>query len=1298
MCRQPLASSKDAGGVASVDWEPDNPNNDIERVLAVQHCDGCISKLSEARDDEVQATVRLGHRKSKNPWLADVNVFPDSGATICVTGPHVLEGLGIPRECLIPCKGKRVRVVGGATIPCIGWIWATFTINGVKTTQKLFVCEGVDRIFFSKRACIDVYILPPNFPQPMTMAPNTQQSVCLVTDNSAHKQPNLSPQHSSPSTARKPPPPPKPRNIPHAFVESSIPVLKKYIIDAFKDTAFSKDPPFPAMNHRKGHIHLKPDAIPYAVHSPIPVPHHEKELIKQQLDDQEARGIIQRVPIGTPVIWCAQMVIVYRKDGRPRIVVDYQRLNRQCLRETHHCAPPFHVASQVPPGTKKTVLDAVDSYHSVELDNESQLLTTFITEWGRYMYLRVPQGFIAAGDMFTSRFDDIIAGIPRKVKIIDDTLIHSDSIEDSFWNAWDFLTVCAENGVVVNEDKFQFCQDEVEFAGLNVTNDGIKPSQSILSAIENFPPPSDLTSARSWFGLVNQVSWAYSLGPIMQPFRHLIQPNNKFYWDETLSDIFNKSKAELIHKVKEGVKSFQLGRRTCLQTDWSKQGIGYLLLQKHCSCTDDTNVHCCPEGWRLIFAGSRFTKPAESRYSPTEGEALAVAWGLEHSKMFTLGCTNLVVSVDHKPLLGILNDRDLGNIDNPRLQNLKEHTLKWTFTIVHNPGKLHVGPDAVSRNPSIHSAELVEHESNTNLLSIIRSNNVSFCDNDFNSDNSLSSILYLDDLNDSNSVDDYAQSVGIRSLHSMSPEKITITLNDVHSAGQGDPVYQTLMSTIENGFPATRSLTDASIRKFWEVRHRLHVQSNIIYMDKRLVIPSKLQKEVLENLHSANQGVTGMRKRANNSVYWPGMSASISNFRNNCIRCEENAPSQPREPISLSPPPEWPFQQIAADYFEIDTHAYLIAVDRYSGYPCISHFKPGQTTSNHLIRECRQLFSTYGVPEEWGSDGGPQFTSHTFQTFLNTWGIHHRLSSAEYPQSNGRAEVGVKTAKRILLDNLAKDGSLNNDKVTAALLQYKNTPLPDVGLSPAQILFHQELRDTVPSHRSNYHLHKDWIIAADEREALFAKRNRAVATRYNQHTRALGELAVGTYVLIQTAKNKWKKQGVIVEKLDHRQYRVKVLGSGRVTLRNRRFLKPCAAITPPAIPAPCPSTPHEHPPNKSISVSHEVLIPNALPAGNVDNPHTPHPMDTPHTSHPQPPTSHLQPPVDAQIVSQPPTSVSTGPRSHQPVGATAQPLSVRTRSSARLQQQSPQRFETDPAKLPLKLRKLLSHNNPGLLD
>ena len=138
------------------------------------------------------------------------------------------------------------------------------------------------------------------------------------------------------------------------------------------------------------------------------------------------------------------------------------------------------------------------------------------------------------------------------------------------------------------------------------------------------------------------------------------------------------------------------------------------------------------------------------------------------------------------------------------------------------------------------------------------------------------------------------------------------------------------------------------------------------------------------------------------------------------------------------------------------------------------------------------MFPSYGFPEEISTDGGPQFTSHQFKLFLKTWDIHHRLSSAEYPQSNGRAEVGVKTAKRIIRDNISNDGSMNNDRIVSAFLQYKNTPLPDINLSPAQILFHRKLKDNTPSIHSHYHLNKEWIVAAKKkRENLFAKKSRA---------------------------------------------------------------------------------------------------------------------------------------------------------------------------------------------------------------
>ena len=197
------------------------------------------------------------------------------------------------------------------------------------------------------------------------------------------------------------------------------------------------------------------------------------------------------------------MVVTAKKDGRPRRTVDLQKLNSQCLRETHHCQSPFKLAIQVPPHSKKTILDATDGYHSIELDEASKPLTSFITEWGRYRYRRLPQGFLVAGDAYIRRYDELIKDVKDKVKCVDDTLLHDSNIEDAFFHTWDYLELCAANCVTINASKFQFCQDTVLFAGLSITPTGVCPSDKILAAIRDFPTPKDITGARSWFGLVN---------------------------------------------------------------------------------------------------------------------------------------------------------------------------------------------------------------------------------------------------------------------------------------------------------------------------------------------------------------------------------------------------------------------------------------------------------------------------------------------------------------------------------------------------------------------------------------------------------------------------------------------------------------------------------------------------------------------------------------------------------------------------------------------------------------------------
>ena len=67
--------------------------------------------------------------------------------------------------------------------------------------------------------------------------------------------------------------------------------------------------------------------------------------------------------------------------------------------------------------------------------------------------------------------------------------------------------------------------------------------------------------------------------------------------------------------------------------------------------------------------------------------------------------------------------------------------------------------------------------------------------------------------------------------------------------------------------------------------------------------------------------------------------------------------------------------------------------------------------------------ATFDVPEEISRDGGTYFSSAATADFLTRWEVRHRMSSAYFPQSNGRSEVAVKKEKRMLMGNVGPTGS-----------------------------------------------------------------------------------------------------------------------------------------------------------------------------------------------------------------------------------------------------------------------------------
>ena len=170
---------------------------------------------------------------------------------------------------------------------------------------------------------------------------------------------------------------------------------------------------------------------------------------------------------------------------------------------------PKEAVSNIKPGSKYfSTLDATQGYWQIALSQESQELTTFLTLWGRYLFLRSPMGLSrlsSTGDEYCRRGDITIAGLSNVEKVMDDVIVFDDNFDQHVDRVRALLLRCREHGITLNPDKFKFAEKEVKFVGFTINAQGVSTDPDKLKAIAEFLIPSCLTDLRSFMGLINQL-------------------------------------------------------------------------------------------------------------------------------------------------------------------------------------------------------------------------------------------------------------------------------------------------------------------------------------------------------------------------------------------------------------------------------------------------------------------------------------------------------------------------------------------------------------------------------------------------------------------------------------------------------------------------------------------------------------------------------------------------------------------------------------------------------------------------
>ena len=162
---------------------------------------------------------------------------------------------------------------------------------------------------------------------------------------------------------------------------------------------------------------------------------------------------------------------------------------------------------------------------------------------------------------------------------------------------------------------------------------------------------------------------------------------------------------------------------------------------------------------------------------------------------------------------------------------------------------------------------------------------------------------------------------------------------------------------------------------------------------------------------SGHQGILQCRLCVSSAVWWPGIKHQVEQQVRSCPACTQASLAH-RQPMISYPLPNYPWEKVASDLFELHCKTYLLVADYFSRYLEVQTLTT--TTSASVIRALIAIFSRHGIPAVLMSDNGPQYSSQEMKDFANQYNFKHVTSSPHYPQSNGMAKHMVKTAKSLL--------------------------------------------------------------------------------------------------------------------------------------------------------------------------------------------------------------------------------------------------------------------------------------------
>ena len=750
------------------------------------------------------------------------------------------------------------------------------------------------------------------------------------------------------------------------------------------------------LNNFKVHLEIDPNIKPVQQYA-YKMPYNLHDLTLAKLNKLEEMGVISKHKQEDGFYsWLSPLHPVEKLNERGEIVdvrltANNIQLNKAIIRQRKHIPSLPELQYDLNGMKWFTKLDFMEAFNQLPYDDQSRLLTATATTWGVYIWNAMNMGLCVASEIFQEAMRNLLGDLPGVKVAMDDVLLATKTREEMEKLVTTVLDRIREHGMTLNPRKCQFFKNQIDFFGMNVSEEGIKPKKEKLKDLKECEPPKDAKEVRAFLGLAGYFKTRTPhQSTIDKPLRDLLIKGKRFKWEVDEQQAYQRIKDIVIE---EALAHFDCDNKTELIVDASPVGCSSFLTQ------------LTKEGERkLIKCGSHAFTAAEKNYSHVEKEAFACAWGCEDSHIYVYGRP-------FKLITDALGVQKLLNEDVPR-KHIPTRLLRFKSRI------------------SVYNCEFVHRPGNTNIA-------------DF-----LSRCLKVDPEIMSGSEGQINQEME-SSINQLVEEKISsiITLEELIRATQEDELLCKVKEVIRGGIQPGQELGP-----FKNVFQELCVSEHgVVLRGENIVIPVGLRQNLLSFAHEGHSGRVLMKRHLRHICWFPGMNKEVDRLVKDCLACECTNDNTNREPVIPSKLPVKEWHQISIDWTSrTPSNDYLLVLYCDTSREIVAKLSRNMT-SQSAIRICKEVFVKYGFPSVIKSDNGPSFISHEWRDFVTRYKINHVKITPLHPEANGSVERVMKCInKRIRCAAVDKS---NWKKVLESFIQrYRETPHSATKVTPKALI------------------------------------------------------------------------------------------------------------------------------------------------------------------------------------------------------------------------------------------------------